>query len=102
MILEVAILTVKPGLQESFEKDFALASQYISAIDGYIGHSLRKCLEQGDQYLLLVDWKDVASHEIGFRGSKEYLKWKALLHDYYDPFPTVEHYESVFQYPKPD
>ena len=35
MILEVAILDVKNGLDIDSEKDFALASQYISATDGY-------------------------------------------------------------------
>jgi hypothetical protein len=45
----------------------------------------------------LVNWKDLDSHEIGFRKSKAYLKWKEILHSYYDPFPTVEHYETVFE-----
>mgnify|MGYP001166150424 CR=1 FL=1 len=26
------------------------------------------------------------------KGTKEYQQWKALLHHFYDPFPTVEHY----------
>lgn len=97
MILEVAVLNVKQGLQRKFETDFALASQYISSIKGYKGHTLRKCVKTENQYLLLVDWVDIESHEIGFRKSQVYLKWKELLHDYYDPFPTVEHYETVFE-----
>ena len=96
MILEVAILNVKQDLQYEFEKDFALASKYISSIKGYVGHTLRKCVENENQYILLVDWEDIESHEIGFRKSKIYLKWKELLHNYYDPFPIVEHYETVF------
>jgi heme-degrading monooxygenase HmoA len=35
MILEVAILFVKKGEQKQFEKDFEIASQYISSIQGY-------------------------------------------------------------------
>ncbi|MEL6555832.1 MAG: antibiotic biosynthesis monooxygenase, partial [Cyanobacteria bacterium J06621_11] len=35
------------------------------------------------------------AHTKGFRTSAEYQDWKALLHHYYDPFPTVEHYENV-------
>ena len=34
-------------------------------------------------------------HTEGFRGSAEYERWRALLHHFYDPFPTVEHYETV-------
>ena len=97
MILEVAILNVKNELQENFEKDFKLASQYISSIKGYKGHSLRKCLENENQYILLVDWENIENHEVDFRQSGAYLNWKELLHDYYDPFPTVEHYETVFE-----
>ena len=46
MILEIAVLYVKEGQEQQFEKNFAIAGQYISAIKGYVKHSLRKCLEQ--------------------------------------------------------
>ena len=29
--------------------------------------------------------------------SPAYANWKALLHHFYDPFPTVEHYVEVLQ-----
>lgn len=29
------------------------------------------------------------------RGSARYAQWKALLHHFYDPFPTVQHFEQV-------
>ena len=95
MILEVAILHVKPGRTEKFESDFQIASQYISSIDGYLKHSLRKCIEVENQYILLVEWVSIEAHEVGFRESPQYQKWKTLLHDYYDPFPEVLHYESI-------
>ncbi len=101
MILEVAILNVKESLQNEFEKDFTIASQYISSVKGYLGHKLKKCVENNSQYILLVEWEDIDSHEIGFRKSQVYLKWKELLHNYYDPFPTVEHYHTVFENKKP-
>lgn len=97
MILEVAILYVKEGQEKDFEKDFAIAGQYISAIKGYVKHSLRKCLEENNKYILLVDWLTLEDHIIGFRTSPEYLEWKSLLHHYYNPFPIVEHYEIIFE-----
>ena len=45
--------------------------------------------------LLLVYWDSVASHEAGFRRSAEYQEWKQLLHHFYEPFPTVEHYLAL-------
>ena len=95
MILELAILNVKAGKQLAFESDFHEASQYISSIEGYIKHSLKKCIEIDNQYILMVEWASVEAHEVGFRKSPQYLKWKALLHDYYDPFPQVLHYDDI-------
>ena len=95
MVLEVAILDVKPGQETHFEADFAVASAYISAIDGYRSHELHRCVEKTSRYILLARWKTLEAHTEGFRKSAQYVKWKALLHHYYDPFPTVEHYMRV-------
>ena len=97
MTLEAAILTVKKDFEPQFEADFKIASQYISSISGYLGHSLQKCIENRNQYLLLVQWEKLEDHTIGFRTSPEYQEWKKLLHHYYDPFPVVEHYEMVME-----
>ncbi len=97
MILEVAILHVKSGQEKQFEIDFDIAGQFISSIKGYVKHSLRKCLEQNNKYILLVDWEKLEDHTVGFRQSLEYLEWKKMLHHYYDPFPTVEHYETIIE-----
>jgi heme-degrading monooxygenase HmoA len=95
MILESVILYVKDGQAMEFEKDFAEAGQYISSIEGYIGHTLHRCLEVENKYLLSVEWETLEAHTVGFRESAAYLEWKRLLHHFYEPFPVVEHYELV-------
>ena len=92
MILEVAILNVRPGTTEAFETAFREASLIIASMPGYLSHELRRCHETPSQYLLLVHWQRLEDHTIGFRQSAEYQRWRALLHHFYDPFPTVEHY----------
>ena len=94
-ILEVAILNVKPGQREAFEADFEQAQAIIAAMDGYLSHQLQRCIEVRSRYILLVQWRSLEDHTQGFRRSEAYQEWKALLHHYYDPFPTVEHYEPV-------
>ncbi len=96
MILEVAILQVKVGETAEFEAAFARAQTIIAGMPGYVAHELQKCLELPNQYILLVRWQTLEDHTIGFRQSAEYQQWKALLHHFYDPFPTVEHYQQVF------
>ena len=95
MILEVAILNVKVGYEADFERSFSMAQKIISAMSGYVSHELRRCVENSSRYLLLVNWQTLEDHTVGFRGSNEYQEWKRLLHHYYEPFPTVEHYEHV-------
>ncbi len=95
MILEVAILEIKPGLAEEFEAAFQVASTLIGSTSGYISHELQRCLETQNRYILLVRWQRLEDHTIGFRQSPKYQEWRSLLHHFYDPFPTVEHYESV-------
>lgn len=97
MVLEMAILQVIKGEELHFEKDFAIASQFIQSISGYVSHSLRKWIEDENKYLLLVDWEKLENHTIDFRESEVYLEWKKLLHHYYNPFPVVEHYEMVLE-----
>ena len=96
MILETAVLNIKPGQQREFEAAFAKAQAIIASMKGYRSHELQKCLEVDNQYILLVRWETLEDHTEGFQGSAEYQEWKALLHHFYDPFPTVEHYQSVF------
>jgi len=100
MILEAAILDVIPGREAEFESAFAQASSIIASMDGYVSHQLQHCMEAPNRYLLLVQWETLDAHTVGFRSSPEYQEWKKLLHHFYDPFPTVEHYEMVQQYPR--
>ncbi|MBI3246933.1 MAG: antibiotic biosynthesis monooxygenase [Deltaproteobacteria bacterium] len=95
MILEAAILSIKPGSEAEFEQVFRKASTIIASMPGYQSHELQRCLEVRGKYLLLVRWDTLEDHTIGFRGSPEYREWRTLLHHFYDPFPTVEHFAQV-------
>ena len=76
MILEVAMLDVKAGEEADFEVAFEKAQKIISSQGGYLSHQLQRCPENPSRYI--------------------------LLHHFYDPFPTVEHYQKVFEHGPPD
>lgn len=96
MTLEVAILDVRPSQEDAFVAAFGEAQRIIASMPGYISHELQRCLESPSRFILLVRWERLEDHTIGFRQSDEYLEWRKLLHHFYDPLPTVEHYESVY------
>jgi heme-degrading monooxygenase HmoA len=92
MILESAILDVKPGQAQAFEAAMLKARPLIAATPGFVSIAVRRCIENSQRYLLLVEWETLEAHTVGFRQSPRYQEWRALLHHFYDPFPIVEHF----------
>lgn len=68
MVLEVAVLDVRPGETDAFEAAFREAQAILAAMPGYRSHQLQRCVEHADRYLLLVEWDSLEAHTIGFRG----------------------------------
>jgi heme-degrading monooxygenase HmoA len=95
MILEVAVLNVRPGQEAAFETAMRKARPLIEATPGFASINLHRCIETPNRYLLLVSWQALEDHTVGFRQSDRYQKWRDLLHHFYDPFPTVEHYSEA-------
>ena len=95
MILEIAMLQIRPGQTATFEAAFAQAQRIVAGMGGYVRHELQRCVEDHHRYALLIWWETLEDHTVGFRGSPEYQEWRSLLHHFYDPFPTVEHFVRV-------
>ncbi len=94
-ILELAVLNVRPGQELAFEQAMRDARPLIAATPGFLKLELRRCIETANRYLLLVAWQKLEDHTVGFRQSDRYALWKQLLHHFYDPFPTVEHFGDL-------
>ena len=63
MIVEHAILRIAPNRTMAFEKAMAEAQHIIAAQPGFRSIKvLRSARKEGD-YLLPVEWDDIASHE---------------------------------------
>jgi len=95
VITEHAILPVIAGQEVAFEAAFAEARPIISSMPGFVDLSLSRSIESPSEYLLLVRWQSLEDHTVGFRESVDYQRWRELLHHFYEPFPTVEHFVEV-------
>jgi heme-degrading monooxygenase HmoA len=76
VILEHALLPVKPGEEAAFESAFAEAKAIIAGMPGFLRLTLSRCLEHPNTDLLLVAWDRLVDHAEGFRGSPQYQKWR--------------------------
>ena len=97
-----AVLTItfnRPEVYNAFNRELHAALHealpLIAGSPGCLGVSVSKCLERPDTYLLLVQWESVEAHVVVFRGSPAFESWRGLLHHFYDPAPTVEHFQPV-------
>jgi heme-degrading monooxygenase HmoA len=98
MITVAAIVNIRAGQSAEFEAAFQQAAPLIATAPGYLDHELHKCQDTPGRYLVLEHWQSRDAHMLGFRQSPEFQEWKRLTHHFYDPFPTVEHYEPLASY----
>jgi heme-degrading monooxygenase HmoA len=94
VIVESAILSIKPGQGQAFETALKKALPLIEATPGFLGFEVRPCVEKENLYLLLVRWERLEDHTIGFRASDRYPKWREGLHHFYDPMPIILHFRD--------
>jgi heme-degrading monooxygenase HmoA len=95
VITEHAVLEVIAGREDAFIAAMERAKALIAASPGFRSLRVERCVERPSCFLLLVQWDRLEDHTEGFRGSPAYEEWRAALHHFYDPFPVVEHFESV-------
>ncbi len=79
VILEFALIAVRPGSEAEFEKVFPAAEKVITASPGYLSHELRRSIETPNRFALLVQWRTLEDHTVGFRGSPAFAQWRALI-----------------------
>ena len=95
MILEIALLVVHPGMQRAFETAFTKAQRLLAEADGCLAHELRQSLDCEQHYALLIEWRAVEDHTLGFRKSPGFTRWRELLQTYLAEPPRIEHFRSV-------
>jgi heme-degrading monooxygenase HmoA len=99
MVLESALLSIRPGDEARFEAVFATAAAVLAASRGYLSHELRRSIESPGRYCLLVHWRTLEDHTEGFRGSPAFAQWRALIGPYFEAPPLVEHFNLVARGP---
>ena len=84
-------------MEVEFEKAFEKAQRFLENAKGYKSHQFKRCIEEPNKYILLVNWETLEDHTKGFRQSEEYLEYRTLINQYYEPNAIMEHYEAVYE-----
>jgi heme-degrading monooxygenase HmoA len=91
MILEIAQIDVKPGMEAAFESGVSKAVPIFQRAKGCKGMSLQRSVEKPTRYRLFVQWETLENHTVDFRGSADFQEWRKLVGDCFAAPPDVEH-----------
>jgi heme-degrading monooxygenase HmoA len=91
MILEIAQIDVKPGLEAEFEAGVAKAAPLFKRAKGCKGLILQRSVEKPARYRLFIQWDTVENHTVDFRGSADFQEWRKLVGHCFASPPEVEH-----------
>ncbi len=97
MILEIAQIDVKPGLEAKFEQGVRDALPLFKAAKGCKGMELHRSVEQPLRYRVMIRWETLENHTVDFRGSEDFKKWRGLVGETFASPPAVEHVNLAFK-----
>jgi heme-degrading monooxygenase HmoA len=95
MVLEHAVITIRPGTGAEFEAALAEARHYIAATPGFRSLALHRGVERPDEYVLLVEWDTLEDHLVGFRESDRFTAWRSIIGPYFESPPVGSHLSPV-------
>jgi heme-degrading monooxygenase HmoA len=91
MVLEIAQIDIKPGLEAEFEAGVSKAAPIFKRARGCRGMELHRSVERPHRYRLFVRWDAVENHTVDFRGSEDFQEWRKLVGHCFASAPEVEH-----------
>ena len=80
MILEVAEIEIRPGDGPAFEAALARGLETVLRHSpGFISARVQRGIESPQRYLLLIEWRALEDHTVGFRQSERFAQWRAIV-----------------------
>ena len=95
MILEIAQIDIKPGMEGDFEAGVKKAAPIFKRAKGCKGMTLQRSHEQPSHYQLFVQWETVENHTKDFRESADSQEWRKLVGHCFAAPPVVGHVREV-------
>ncbi|MCW2667609.1 MAG: Antibiotic biosynthesis monooxygenase [Frankiales bacterium] len=94
MVLEVALIDVKPGSEDAFAAAYGTARALVTDTPGCQSIRLTRGVETPTRFILLVEWESIEAHQV-FRDSDRFPQWRALIGPHFAAPPHVEHFTDV-------
>jgi heme-degrading monooxygenase HmoA len=96
MILEIAQIDVKPGMEADFEAGVKQAAPLFQRAKGCKGLTLQRSVDKPARYRLFIRWETIENHTVDFRGSPDFAQWRICVAHCFASPPEVEHVGEVW------
>lgn len=97
MTVEIIRYSVGAGREVEFEKAYGEAGRYLSESENCLGYEVARCVEEPSRYIVRIEWDSLEGHMDGFRGSRDFSKFFALVRPFFDSIEEMQHYEVAFE-----
>ena len=97
MILEIAQIDVKPGMEAEFEAGVKKATPIFKRAKGCKSLALQRSIEKPSRFRLFIQWETVENHTVDFRGSADFQEWRKLVGHLFATPPEVEHVREAMK-----
>lgn len=91
MVLEIGLIQVTPGREDDFADAYRQARPILASTPGCRSVRMTRGIESPSRFVLLVEWDSVADHEVSFRQTDRFVRWRELIGPYFAEPPAVEH-----------
>ncbi|MGH3737233.1 MAG: antibiotic biosynthesis monooxygenase family protein [Micromonosporaceae bacterium] len=95
MVLEVALIDVRPGEEAAFAEAYRGVRHLVTETPGCRSVRMTRGVESPSRFVLLVEWDSVDAHLENFRASDRFTAWRAAIGPYFAGPPVVEHYTDA-------
>jgi heme-degrading monooxygenase HmoA len=93
VVLEVALIDVTDP--DAFADAFLGARDILAGTPGCRSVRMTRGVESAGRFVLLVEWDSVEAHEVGFRRTDRFTRWRAAIGPWFAGPPRVEHFSDV-------
>ena len=97
MVLEIAQIEIKPGLEAAFEAGITEASALFKAAAGCRAFAVERSIEHPSRYRLMIHWDTLEAHTRDFTGSPPWQAYRALVGHCFAGPVAVEHTRQVLK-----
>jgi heme-degrading monooxygenase HmoA len=94
MVLEVALIDVRPGTGQAFEAGYHRVRQAVTQSAGCLSMRMTRGLESPNRFVLLVEWESLEAHQ-AFRNSERFTVWRGGIGEFFAQPPDVRHFTDL-------